>query len=171
MPPRLSANATQFTMNTGVAYGSAYAISVQTPPAGLVCSVSNGAGTMGAADVASISIACALELHSAPFLCRSEQRRRGPIPYFDPGQRRELLWIDIGRGQQQWRHDLRDHAERDRERFLLLRRHALGGSYPGQRWKFLRNDCQRRHQRPRHGFHAHAGRDRDRLVFLPRGQQ
>ena len=55
----LSANATQFTMNTGVAYGSAYAISVQTPPAGLVCSVSNGAGTMGAADVASISIACA----------------------------------------------------------------------------------------------------------------
>lgn len=53
-----SANATQFTMNTGVAYGSAYAITVQTPPAGLVCSVSNGTGTMGAADVASISIAC-----------------------------------------------------------------------------------------------------------------
>ena len=55
----VSANATQFTMNTGVAYGSAYAITVQTPPAGLVCSVSNGAGTMGAADVTSVSIACA----------------------------------------------------------------------------------------------------------------
>ena len=46
----VSANATQFTMNTGVAYGSAYAITVQTPPAGLVCSVTNGSGTMGAAD-------------------------------------------------------------------------------------------------------------------------
>ncbi len=55
----VSANATQFTMNTGVAYGSAYAITVQTPPAGLVCSVSNGTGTVGAADVTSVSIACA----------------------------------------------------------------------------------------------------------------
>jgi uncharacterized repeat protein (TIGR03803 family) len=54
----LSANATQFTMNTGVAYGSAYAITVQTPPTGLVCSVSNDTGTMGAADVTSVSIAC-----------------------------------------------------------------------------------------------------------------
>jgi uncharacterized repeat protein (TIGR03803 family) len=54
----LSANATQFTMNTGVAYGGAYAITVQTPPTGLVCSVSNGTGTMGAADVTSVSIAC-----------------------------------------------------------------------------------------------------------------
>ena len=54
----LSANATTFTMNTGVAYGSAYAITVQTPPTGLVCSVSNGAGPVGAADVASVSIAC-----------------------------------------------------------------------------------------------------------------
>ena len=54
----LSANAMQFTMTTGVAYGAAYAITVQTPPAGLVCLVSNGTGTMGAADVASVSIAC-----------------------------------------------------------------------------------------------------------------
>jgi uncharacterized repeat protein (TIGR03803 family) len=54
----LSAQATQFTMNTGVAYGAAYAITVQTPPTGLVCSVSNGTGTMSAADVSSVSIAC-----------------------------------------------------------------------------------------------------------------
>jgi uncharacterized repeat protein (TIGR03803 family) len=54
----ISANATQFTMNTGVAYGGAYAITVQTPPTGLVCPVSNGTGTMGAADVSSVSIAC-----------------------------------------------------------------------------------------------------------------
>jgi uncharacterized repeat protein (TIGR03803 family) len=55
----VSANAAQFTMNTGVAYGSTYAITVQTPPTGLVCSVSNGTGTVGAADVTSVSIACA----------------------------------------------------------------------------------------------------------------
>ncbi len=54
----ISANATQFTMNTGVAYGSGYAISVQTAPTGLVCSVSNGTSTMGAADVTNIGIAC-----------------------------------------------------------------------------------------------------------------
>jgi uncharacterized repeat protein (TIGR03803 family) len=54
----VSANATQFTMNTGVAYGSAYAVTVQTPPTGLVCSVSNATSTMGAADVTSVSIAC-----------------------------------------------------------------------------------------------------------------
>ena len=54
----ISANATQFTMNTGVAYGAAYAISVQTPPTGLVCSVSNGSSTMGAADITNVSISC-----------------------------------------------------------------------------------------------------------------
>jgi len=57
-PTTISANATQFTMNTGLAYGSTYAITVQTQPAGLVCSVSNGTGTVGAADVTSVSIAC-----------------------------------------------------------------------------------------------------------------
>jgi uncharacterized repeat protein (TIGR03803 family) len=54
----LSANATQFTMNTGVAYGSAFAITVKTAPTGLVCSVSSGSATMGAADVTSVSVAC-----------------------------------------------------------------------------------------------------------------
>jgi uncharacterized repeat protein (TIGR03803 family) len=54
----ISANATQFTMNTGVAYGSAYAITVETQATGLVCPVSNGTGTMGAADVTNVSLAC-----------------------------------------------------------------------------------------------------------------
>ena len=40
----LSANATQFTLNTGVAYGGAYAITVQTQPTGLVCPVNGGTG-------------------------------------------------------------------------------------------------------------------------------
>lgn len=54
----LGINATQFTLNTPVAFGSAYAITVQTAPAGLVCRVSNGTGTMGAADVTGITIGC-----------------------------------------------------------------------------------------------------------------
>ena len=54
----ISANATQFTLNTGVAFGSAYAITVQTQPTGLVCPVSSGTGTMGAADVTNVSLAC-----------------------------------------------------------------------------------------------------------------
>jgi uncharacterized repeat protein (TIGR03803 family) len=54
----LSANATQFTLHTGVADGSTYAITVQSQPTGLVCSVANGTGPVGAADVTSIAIAC-----------------------------------------------------------------------------------------------------------------
>lgn len=57
-PTPISANAAQFTMNTGVAYGAAYAITVQTQPAGLVCSVSNATGTVGAADVSNVGISC-----------------------------------------------------------------------------------------------------------------
>lgn len=53
-----SVNDAQFTMPTAIAYGSSYAITVQTAPAGLVCSVSNGSGTMGAADVTGISVGC-----------------------------------------------------------------------------------------------------------------
>jgi uncharacterized repeat protein (TIGR03803 family) len=56
----ISANATQFTMNTGVAYGSPYAITVQTQPTGLICSVTlNASGTVGAADVTTVAVTCA----------------------------------------------------------------------------------------------------------------
>ena len=54
----LSANATQFTMPTPVAYGSTYAVTVQSQPPGLVCSVSNGTGPMGAGDVANVAVVC-----------------------------------------------------------------------------------------------------------------
>ena len=55
---RPNANATQFTLNTGVAYGSAYAITVQSAPTGLVCGVSSGAGVVGAGDVTNVSVGC-----------------------------------------------------------------------------------------------------------------
>jgi uncharacterized repeat protein (TIGR03803 family) len=38
--------------------GTSYSVTVQTQPTGLICSVSNGTGTVGAADVTSVSIAC-----------------------------------------------------------------------------------------------------------------
>lgn len=54
----INANAQQFTMNTALADGAAYDVTVQTEPMGLACTVNNGAGTVGAADVTSISITC-----------------------------------------------------------------------------------------------------------------
>jgi uncharacterized repeat protein (TIGR03803 family) len=57
-PISVSANAAQFTMPTGVAYGSAYAITVQSEPTGLVCSVANASGVMSAADVTNVSVDC-----------------------------------------------------------------------------------------------------------------
>jgi uncharacterized repeat protein (TIGR03803 family) len=54
----VSANATQFTMSTAIAYGSAYAITVQTAPPGLVCTVSDGTGIMGPTDVTGVSVGC-----------------------------------------------------------------------------------------------------------------
>ncbi len=54
----IDTNAIQFSMSTGMAYGAAYDVTVQSEPTGLVCTVSNGAGTVGGSDVSSISIAC-----------------------------------------------------------------------------------------------------------------
>ncbi|MBS0420037.1 MAG: hypothetical protein JSR66_20160 [Proteobacteria bacterium] len=58
-PTPISANATSFTMNTGVGSGSAYSITVGTQPYGIAlsCSVASGSGTANA-DVNSVSITC-----------------------------------------------------------------------------------------------------------------
>lgn len=55
----ISANATQFTMPTPVAFGGGYAVTVQTQPATRTCSVANGSGTMGAASVTNVAVTCA----------------------------------------------------------------------------------------------------------------
>lgn len=52
------ANASHFTMPTPIAYGGAYAVTVQSQPPGLVCRVSNGTGTMGAGDVTNVAVTC-----------------------------------------------------------------------------------------------------------------
>jgi len=54
----IGADATTFTMHTAVAYGASYAVTVQSQPTGRVCTVSDGAGTVGPANVTGITIAC-----------------------------------------------------------------------------------------------------------------
>jgi hypothetical protein len=53
-----AANATTFTFPTRVGDGSAYGVTVLAQPAGLTCSVINGAAIMGAADVTSVQVNC-----------------------------------------------------------------------------------------------------------------
>jgi hypothetical protein len=48
-----------FTFTTALAAGSAYAVTVSTQPTGETCTVSNGSGTVGAADVTNVDVACA----------------------------------------------------------------------------------------------------------------
>jgi hypothetical protein len=54
----VAANATTFTMPTKLAFGSTYAVTITSSPSGLTCSVSNGGGTMPAANVTNVAIAC-----------------------------------------------------------------------------------------------------------------
>jgi uncharacterized repeat protein (TIGR03803 family) len=54
----VAANATTFTLPTKLAFGSTYAVTIASSPPGLTCSVSNGGGTMPAANVTNVAIAC-----------------------------------------------------------------------------------------------------------------
>ncbi len=47
-----------FTFATKVAYGQPYAVTVKLAPTGYDCQVTGGAGTMGAANVTSVAVAC-----------------------------------------------------------------------------------------------------------------
>lgn len=54
-----------FTFPTSVAVGSTYAVTVSTQPLNQTCTVTNGTGTMGAANVTNVAVACAATLFSA----------------------------------------------------------------------------------------------------------
>ncbi|MGC3979697.1 MAG: kelch repeat-containing protein [Steroidobacteraceae bacterium] len=54
----VAANAAIFSMPTGLATGTAYNLTVAAQPAGLICSVTDGSGTIATADVSSVQIAC-----------------------------------------------------------------------------------------------------------------
>ena len=53
----VAANTTTMQLSGSIAAGTVYQITVQTQPTGLVCTVSNGAGTMPAADV-TVAVSC-----------------------------------------------------------------------------------------------------------------
>ena len=54
----VAANASSFTLPLAVAFGSTYAVSVATQPAGLTCTVSAGSGIMPATSVTSVQVVC-----------------------------------------------------------------------------------------------------------------
>jgi N-acetylneuraminic acid mutarotase len=54
----VAANATIFSMPTGVAYNSPYTVSVASEPTGLTCAITGASGTMPAANVNSVQVAC-----------------------------------------------------------------------------------------------------------------
>ena len=49
---------TSFTMPTAVASTSSYAVTVATQPTGLSCSVQNGTGSIGTANVTNVAVTC-----------------------------------------------------------------------------------------------------------------
>ena len=53
----VSANGS-FTFATAVAQGAAYNVTVATNPSGQVCSVANGSGVMGSANISNVSVSC-----------------------------------------------------------------------------------------------------------------
>ena len=59
----VSANGT-FTFTTNVASGSPYRVTVLTQPASQGCSVTNGTGTIGTADVSNVNVTCSTNSYS-----------------------------------------------------------------------------------------------------------
>jgi len=54
----VSSGATTFTFNSMVTTGTTYAVTVQAAPAGLTCSVANGIGTAGTANITNVVVTC-----------------------------------------------------------------------------------------------------------------
>lgn len=55
----ISSNATSYQFTEKAAYGSSYAVSIEAPPTGYQCSISNKVGTTPAYDISNIDVACA----------------------------------------------------------------------------------------------------------------
>ena len=54
-----------FTFTAPVAQGGTYSVTVQTQPATQTCTVANGAGTMGGANVTNIAVTCSMNAYTA----------------------------------------------------------------------------------------------------------
>ncbi|HEY6924377.1 MAG TPA: kelch repeat-containing protein [Steroidobacteraceae bacterium] len=60
----VNSGATTFSFATALASGTAYAVTVQTSPNGLTCSVANGTGTVATANVSNIVVTCSDKAYS-----------------------------------------------------------------------------------------------------------
>jgi len=60
----VTAGASSFTLPMRVPFGSAYDVTVQSAPGGMQCSVMNGAGVMGPANVSNIAVSCAADVYT-----------------------------------------------------------------------------------------------------------
>ena len=60
-PVTVTSGATTFTFPTLIPTGTPYSVSVQSAPSGYTCSVANGVGTMGTADVANVVVTCSTQ--------------------------------------------------------------------------------------------------------------
>ena len=67
-----------FTFATALATGAAYAVTVGTQPAGESCTVDSGSGTVGSANVMSVTVACAASVASSESLLYSFGPTPGP---------------------------------------------------------------------------------------------
>lgn len=78
-----------FAFGTQLAGGSAYSVTVKTNPAGQTCSVANGSGTVGSADVTTVAVSCAASVITGGSAIDDFNRADGPIG----GN-----WTDYGEG-------------------------------------------------------------------------
>ena len=74
----ISANGT-FTFSSLVAQSAPYDVTVQSDPSGQVCTVANGSGTVGSANVTNVSVTCVAAGTAAPIRSGAASRgSRGP---------------------------------------------------------------------------------------------
>ena len=66
-----------FTFATALATGSAYNVTVKTNPAGQSCSVANGSGTVGSANITNVAVTCTT--NSAGNATDNFNRANGPL--------------------------------------------------------------------------------------------
>jgi hypothetical protein len=62
----VAATSTSFTFATAIASGASYSVSVKTQPAGLTCAVTSASGTVSAAPITNVAVACTAVV---PFVC------------------------------------------------------------------------------------------------------
>jgi len=60
----VAAGTNNFVFSTQLNAGAAYAVSVQTQPSGALCSVANGSGTIGSANVANVVVTCSNQAYT-----------------------------------------------------------------------------------------------------------